>query len=303
MLRPAFPLALGCMEMGSRADAMASAALFATARTAGVTHFDTAHLYAGGESERLIGALVAPERDRLTLATKVGYTGGAGRANLTAQFEDSLRRLRLDRVDLLYLHRPDPQTPVEETVGALAALQARGLTRWLGLSNHAAWAVMKAQAVAARLGTRFDAIQPMYSLVKRQAEVELLPMAADQGMVAFTYSPLGGGLLTGKYLHGGAGRLTENDRYAARYAPQAMHAAAAGLDRLAAETGHSPAALAIAWLLSRPGRPVPLISGRHTGQLAPVLAAARLHPEPALLARIDALYPPPPPATDRLDEA
>lgn len=303
-LRPAFPLALGCMEMGNRADAAASAALFAATRAAGISHFDTAHLYAGGESERLLGRLIAPGREALTLATKLGYTGGAGRANLLAQFDESRRRLGVDAVDLLYLHRPDPDTPVEETLGVLAGLQARGLVRWLGLSNHAAWQVMRAQAAAARLGTRIDAIQPMYSLVKRQAEVELLPMAADQGMVAFTYSPLGGGLLTGKYAAGaGTGRLADDPRYAARYAPGVMHAAAAGLAALAAETGHAPATLAVAWLLSRPGRVVPLVAGRDAAQLAPVLAAATLPLPAALAARIGALFPAPPPATDRLDEA
>ena len=193
------------------------------ARAAGITHFDTAHVYTGGESEWLLGGFVAGDAS-VQVATKLGYDGGAGRANLVAQFDESRRRLGMDAVDLVYLHRFDPATPLEETLGVFADWQARGWLARIGLSNFAAWQVMKAQAVAHRLGTKIDAIQPMYSLVKRQAEVELLPMAADQGITAYTYSPLGGGLLTGKYAAGGAGRLTEDSRYAARYGQGAMAA-------------------------------------------------------------------------------
>ncbi|MEZ5799063.1 MAG: aldo/keto reductase [Paracoccaceae bacterium] len=302
MLRPDPALAFGCMQFGTTADADASAALFDACLAAGIRHFDTAHVYGGGESERILGRL-ARGRDGLCIATKIGYSGGAGRANLLAQFDESRRRLGRDRVDLLYLHRPDPSVPLEDVVETLAGLQAGGQVRALGLSNMAAWQVMKAQAIAARLGTRIAAIQPMYSLVKRQAEVELLPMAADQGMVAFTYSPLGAGLLSGKYAAGGSGRLSEDPRYAARYAPPAMAAAAQGLAALAAELGLPPATLAVAWVMAHPARPVPLISARNCEQLAPSLAALHLAPDPGLYARIAALSPAPPPATDRLEEA
>ena len=296
------PLAFGTMQFGGRADAAASAALYAAARAAGITHFDTAHVYTGGEAETLLGQLAAAERDSLFIATKAGYTGGAGHANLTAQFDESRRRLNMDTVDLLYIHRPDPATDLAETIDTLADLQSRGLIRHIGLSNFAAWTVMKAQALARARGTRIAAIQPMLSLVKRQAEVELLPMAADQGIAAFTYSPLGGGLLTGKYLAGGTGRLTEDQRYATRYADPRMTETARALAALAADTGHHPATLAVAWLLHHPWHPVPILSARSTAQLAPALAARDLAVTPDLLARLNALSPAPPPATDRSEE-
>lgn len=296
------PLAFGTMQFGGRADAAASAALYAAARAAGITHFDTAHVYTGGEAETLLGQLAAAERDALFIATKAGYTGGAGHANLTAQFDESRRRLNMDTVDLLYIHRPDPATDLAETIDTLADLQSRGLIRHIGLSNFAAWTVMKAQALARARGTRIAAIQPMLSLVKRQAEVELLPMAADQGIAAFTYSPLGGGLLTGKYLAGGTGRLTEDQRYATRYADPRMTETARALAALAADTGHHPATLAVAWLLHHPWHPVPILSARSTAQLAPALAARDLAITPDLLARLNALSPAPPPATDRSEE-
>jgi len=295
-------MAFGCMQFGARADDAASAALFHAARAAGIVHFDTAHGYSGGASERILGRLALAERERLIIASKAGYQGGAGRANLLAQVDDSRRRLGMDRIDLLYLHRHDRDTPLEESLETLAGLQAAGVIGAIGLSNFAAWAVMKAQAIALRLGTRIDAIQPMYSLVKRQAEVELLPMAQDQGLAVFSYSPLGAGLLTGKYAAGGTGRLAEDARYAARYADPAAHSAAAGLAQLAADTGHHPATLAVAWVMAHPARPRPIISARDAGQLAPALAALHIRPDPDLLARIGALYPAPPPATDRTEE-
>lgn len=297
-----FPLAFGCMQFGGRADAAASRAMYDACRAAGIRHFDTAHVYTDGQSERLLGQFA--RGDAISIATKIGYEGGAGRANLIRQFEESLGRLGADSVDLLYIHRHDPDTSLEETLSLLVEWQQAGRIARIGLSNFAAWQVMKAQATAARFGSRIDVIQPMFNLVKRQAEVELLPMCADQQIAVHAYSPLGGGLLTGKYASGGAGRLAEDSRYAARYAPDAMHRAAQGLADIAAETGTHPATLAVAWVMSCPITPViPLVSARDAGQLAPSLAAAGF-PLPAdLRARISALYPAPPPATDRLEEA
>ncbi len=296
------PLAFGCMQFGGRADAQAARAMYDAARSAGITHFDTANIYTDGQSERIVGEF-ALDDPNVTIATKIGYTGGAGRANLTAQFDESRKRLGRDAVDLLYLHRFDPVTSLEETIGLLVEWKLAGYITRIGLSNFAAWQVMKAQAVAARFGSRIDVIQPMYNLVKRQAEVELLPMCADQGIAVHAYSPLGGGLLTGKYAAGGAGRLSEDSRYAARYAPEAMHKAAAGLAALAAKAGTHPATLAVAWVMSCPITPViPLISARNTAQLAPSLAALTTPLTADLRARLSALYPAPPPATDRLEE-
>ncbi|MEN9409794.1 MAG: hypothetical protein RL216_1768 [Pseudomonadota bacterium] len=302
MSRP-FPLAFGCMQFGGRADEAASRAMYDAARAAGVTEFDTAHGYTEGNSERLLGRFAKGD-DAVRIATKVGYEGGSGRANLSAQFSQSLQRLGVEKVDLLYLHRFDPATSLEETIGLLVEWQLAGRIDRIGVSNFAAWQVMKAQAVAARFGSRIDVIQPMYNLVKRQVEVEILPMCADQGIAVRAYSPLGGGLLTGKYAGGQGGRLVEDARYRARYAPPAMHEAAAGLAAVSAEVGVHPATLAVAWVMGCPIAPViPLISARDAPQLAPSLAAAGFVMDEGLRARLSALFPAPPPATDRIEEA
>jgi aryl-alcohol dehydrogenase-like predicted oxidoreductase len=300
---PVSRLCFGAMQFGGTADERASRAMYEAARAAGITAFDTAHVYTGGASERLLGRLVASERDRLWIATKAGYAGGAARANILATFDESRARLGLDAVDLLYMHRWDPDTPLEETFETLATLVQAGTVRAFGVSNYAAWQVMKAQAVAARFGLRIAALQPMYSLVKRQAEVELLPMAADQDIAVLPYSPLGGGLLTGKYACGGSGRLTDDARYAARYAPGWMHQAAEGLARLAAEAGCEPATLAVAWAMRHPAVTAPIVSARSAAQLAPSLAALGFDLGDDLAARVADLSPAPPPATDRLEEA
>jgi len=162
---------------------------------------------------------------------------------------------------------------------------------------------MKAQSVAQDLGTRIDAIQPMYNLVKRQAEVEIFPMAQDQDIDIFAYSPLGGGLLTGKYTRGEVGRLSTDSRYAARYAPNWMQQAALGLGDLAARAAMDPATLAVAWVAAHPARPSPIISARSVDQLAPSLAAMDYALDATTYAAISGLGPTPAPATDRLEEA
>ncbi len=301
--KPTSRFAFGTMQFGSGADPTESQALYDAARAAGITHFDTAVRYSDGRSEELLGQFAASERDALYIATKVAYEGGAGRANICAQFDTCRRQLDMEAVDLLYLHRFDPETPLEESLETLAELRGAGLIRHVGLSNLAAWQVMKAQAIATRLGLRIDAIQPMYNLVKRQAEVELLPMAADQDIAVLPYSPLGGGLLTGKYAAGGQGRLSFNDMYAARYAPVWMHDAATELAEIARELGTDAATLAVAWVASHPCAPMPIVSARAVEQLAPSLAALAFEMTPDLRARLSTLTPTPAPATDRLEEA
>ncbi|MEO1469814.1 MAG: aldo/keto reductase [Pseudomonadota bacterium] len=293
----------GTMQWGGKSDEATAAATFHACREAGIGWFDTAHLYTDGASEEILGRLIAAHPgDDIGVATKVAYAGGAGAANIRAQFDLSRRRLGLERVDCLYLHRFDPATPLEESLTVLAGMQQKGEIGGIGVSNYAAWQVMKAQAIAVRLGVRITHVQPMYSLVKRQAEVEILPMASDQGIAVHSYSPLGGGLLTGKYAGGGAGRLTEDDRYARRYGQVAMHEAAAGLDAIAGEIGVHPATLAVAWVASHPTAPLPIVSGRDTAQLAPSLAAIGFAMDAALYDRLAALMPGPPPATDRIEE-
>ncbi|SHF01401.1 Predicted oxidoreductase [Ruegeria intermedia] len=294
--------AFGTMQFGGRADADQSREMFDACRAAGIRHFDTAYVYADGASETLLGQMIAPERDDLLIATKVGYTGGAGAANIESQFEISRARLGQDVIDLLYLHRFDPETDLAETMECFARLKQAGKIRYVGLSNFAAWQVMKAARVAAQFDLTIDALQPMYNLVKRQAEVEILPMCSDQGIAVFSYSPLGGGLLTGKYARGGGGRLAEDERYASRYGAGWMAEAATRLAELAAEIGVDPATLAVAWVAASPYHPMPIISARNAEQLAPSLAALSHELSPELYQTITSFSPTPPPATDRLEE-
>jgi len=291
------------MQFGGTANHSESLAMFGTCRNAGLNFFDTANAYTDGTSETWLGEFARSARDDLIIATKAGYTGGSGRQNLLRQFDESRRRLGFDVIDILYLHRWDAETALEETIETLARLQSDGQIRQIGVSNFAAWQVMKAQTVAQSLGTAIDILQPMYSLVKRQAEVELFPMALSEGLKVAAYSPLGGGLLTGKYRAGGDGRLVEDQRYAARYGQSWMFETANGLAELGREVGIDPATLAVAWARSHPSVSAPIISARDVRQLEPSLAAGQLELSDELHDRISALSPRPAPATDRLEEA
>ena len=295
--------AFGTMQFGGRADIAASEQMYADCRAAGLRHFDTAWVYTDGQSEEILGRLIAPEREAVFVASKVGYLGGAGPVNLSQQLEDSRQRMKLDCIDLLYLHRFDPNTDLKETLGWFSEQKAEGRIRHMGLSNFAAWQVMKAVAIAAEFDLTVDVLQPMYSLVKRQAEVEILPMCADQGILPVPYSPLGGGLLTGKYAQGESGRLSEDSRYGARYGQAWMAETAARLATLAEARAVPAATLAVAWAAAHSARPAPIISARSSAQLEPSLAALQFEMDPTLYAEIEALSPRPAPATDRLEEA
>lgn len=299
---PVGGFAFGTMQFGGNADADASRALYDASRAAGIVHFDTAFVYNDGASETLLGQFAGPERDAVYIATKAAYDKGASRSNILESVDISRQRMGIDVIDLLYMHRWDGDTPLKETFETLAELQQAGTIRHIGVSNYAAWQVMKAQAVAAGFGTRIDAIQPMYNLVKRQAEVELLPMCASEGIAAFPYSPLGGGLLTGKYARGGSGRIDDNKMYNKRYGVDWMHQAAADLAEIAAELGTDPATLAVAWAARHPAGPRPILSARSVAQLEPSLTGMTYDMDDALFARLSALTPTPPPATDRLEE-
>ena len=299
---PVSRFTFGAMQFGGKADQTESKAMFDAAHDSGINHFDTAVGYTEGASESILGALIKPARDTIYLATKAGYTGGASRANILAHFDLSRKRLNEDAIDLLYMHRFDDETPLEDTFSTLAELQSRGLIRHIGVSNYAAWQVMKAQAVALSLGTRIDVIQPMYNLVKRQSEVEIFPMAADQRITVVPYSPLGGGLLTGKYALGETGRLTEDPRYQARYDQDWMRETARELAALGARLGVAPATLAVAWAAGHPVRPLPIISARSVEQLQPSLSAVSFRMNQDLYDQITRLSVTPPPATDRLEE-
>ena len=308
-------LSFGTMSFGGEADEKTSQQLFQRCLDAGVNHFDTADVYNKGESELVLGRLIAAAgcRDKLVLASK-GYfpTGqdvnarGASRFHLVRAVEASLKRLATDRIDIYYVHRFDDMTALDETLRALDDLVAQGKILYPAASNFAAWQVAKALGISARLSLApLVCLQPMYNLVKRQAEVEILPMAASEGVGIISYSPTGGGLLTGKYGAGrrpGAGRLIENKMYQTRYADQSNYEAADRFVALARERGHEPVALAIAWVASHPAVTSVLVGARTLEQLEPALGAADIAMDPDLRAAVSALTPAPPPATDRNEE-
>ncbi len=307
-------LAYGTMSFGRESDEATSADIYRRCRAAGVNMFDCADVYAGGESEKILGRLIKEDRNQIILATKVHFPTGPGpndrgssRYHLIHGVEASLRRLDTDRIDLLYVHKYDDSTDVEETVRALDHLVAQGKVLYLGASNFAAWQTMKMQAVARQLGIGgLSAIQPMYNLVKRQAEVEILPMAWSEDLAVFPYSPLAGGLLSGKY-RGGVrpeqGRLTWDQMYRTRYGDEVYYAAMERFGALAEQLGYHPATLAVAWVRAHPSVTAPLLGARSLDQLEPLLAAAEVELDEDTYEAIAQLSPTPPPATDRSEEA
>ena len=306
-------VALGTMSFGGDADEATAAAIWRAARDAGVNLIDTADVYNEGRSEQMLGRLMREDRDQIVLATKAYFPMGKGpndrgasRYHLVRAVEASLRRLDTDRIDLYYLHRFDDVTALDETLRGLEDLVRAGKILYPACSNFAAWQVAHALGVQRLHGwAPLVAIQPMYNLVKRQVEVEILPMAQSLGLAVIPYSPTGGGLLTGKYgpdRRPERGRLIETQMYTVRYSDPRYLTIAGQFTALATELGHAPATLAVAWAASHPGVTSVLIGGRNPEQLAPTLAANQLVLDDATRARITALSPDPPPATDRNEE-
>ncbi|MFO0631311.1 MAG: aldo/keto reductase [Nannocystaceae bacterium] len=307
-------LALGTMSFGGDADATMAARLFAMARERGVNLFDCADVYNGGRAEQLLGELVRPCRDEVVITTKAyfptaadGNARGSSRYHLIRAVEASLRRLGTDRIDLFFLHRFDDVTPLDETLRAVEHLVARGMVLYPAVSNFAAWQTARAVGIAERNGWQpITCVQPMYNLAKRQAEVEILPMCASMGLGALTYSPLGGGLLSGKYgVHARPerGRLVDVAMYRERYGAQIHYEIAERFTAFAAARGLDPVPLAIAWVAAHPAVTAPIVGARDEAQLERCLAALELTVDPPLWAEIAALSPAPPPATDRNEES
>lgn len=306
-------IALGAMSFGGDADEAAAAQIWRAARDAGVNFVDTADVYNEGRSEEILGRLLRGERDEIVLATKAYFpTGkdanarGSSRYHLVRAVEASLRRLGTDRIDVYYLHRFDDVTDLGETLRAVDDLVRAGKILYPACSNFAAWQVAHALGIArAERFAPLVAIQPMYNLVKRTAEIEILPMAQALGIGVIPYSPTGGGLLTGKYgvdRRPERGRLIDWKMYETRYADPLHYAIADRFTALAAELGHAPATLAVAWVASHPAVTSVLVGGRTAEQLAPALAAGQVELSAETRARISALSPDPPPATDRNEE-
>lgn len=306
------PLCFGTMSFGSDADEQTSAAMYARARERGINFFDTANVYGQGRSEEILGQLMAGSRDELVITSKVFFpTGqdvnaqGLSRRHITRAVEDSLRRLGTDRLDFYFVHAFDDRTPMEHTLRALDDLQRQGKILYPAVSNWAAWQIATALGISAREHlARFELIQPMYNLVKRQAEVEILPLALAANLGVISYSPLGGGLLTGKYGTGRrpeTGRLVDNARYADRYGRESDFTTADHFTGYADKAGVSPATLAVAWAMAHPAVTAPIIGARDLTQLEDSLAALDLDLSPEARDEISALGPTPPPATDRAE--
>jgi aryl-alcohol dehydrogenase-like predicted oxidoreductase len=307
-------LCFGTMSFGGIADEKVSQAMFRQCREAGINFFDCANVYEKGRSEEILGQLIADCRDEVVITSKVYFNtgegvndGGASRYHIVRAVEASLKRLDTDYIDLYFIHRFDDTTPLEETLSVLNDMVRQGKVLYLGASNFAAWQVAKALGISReKAWARFECIQPMYNLVKRQAEVELLPMAVSEEVGVISYSPLGGGLLTGKYgrkRRPAAGRLMENQMYQVRYGAEADYAIAEEFTQLAQDLNLHPVSLAIAWVQAREGITAPIIGARNTEQLAPAIASLDIEMTPALYQQISALSPAPPVATDRNEEA
>jgi aryl-alcohol dehydrogenase-like predicted oxidoreductase len=263
--------------------------LVGQALDAGVNFIDTADVYAGGVSERITGQalknLKVP-RENVVVATKVfGETGagpnarGASRGHILDGVQASLKRLQLEHIDLYQIHGFDPATPIEETVRALDHLVRQGLVRYVGVSNWAAWQIAKALGIAERLGlARFESLQAYYTLAGRDLERELIPMLASEGVGLLVWSPLAGGLLSGKYGRGQQGE--EGSRRASfDFPPVDRQRADRCIDAMrpiAKARGVSVAQIALAWLLHQPQVTSVIVGAKRPEQLADNLAAAQL---------------------------
>jgi aryl-alcohol dehydrogenase-like predicted oxidoreductase len=301
-------LCMGTMTFGKEADKTASEAIFRRCREVGINFFDCANSYAGGESERILGELIQDCRDEVIITTKVFNRVGAdinaagtSRRHIRTSVEQSLKRLKTDYIDLYFLHHFDNDTDMEDSLHALDDLVRQGKILYPGASNYAAWQIMKARAISRREGwSPFRCIEPMYNLLKRQAEVEILPMAASEKLGVITYGPLAGGLLTGKYMQvASTGRFIENKKYPKRYGDASNQETVKKFTQFAEDHGYRTAALAVAWVSYHLAVTAPVIGARSTEQLDDSLKALEIDMTPELYQEIGGLSVAPPLATDR----
>lgn len=298
---------LGTMTFGNEADEATSRAIMDRALEMGINFFDAAHNYNKGATEEIVGRWLPAHRHEIILTSKVFFPSGGGRndegisrRNILFSVEKSLQRLQTDYLDILYLHHWDEYAAIEQSLSAMHTLVEQGKVMYCAVSNFSAWQTMK--AVAAARAHRYPPIvctQPMYSLVKRQAEVEILPLAADEQLAVVPYNAIAAGLLTGKYLEGGAGRLTETEMYRQRYDnPQYVETTRRFVAHAKAQ-GHSPAALAVAWVMAHPLVTSTIVGARNLEQFNDTLACVDIRLNPEQRREITALSVDPPQATDR----
>jgi aryl-alcohol dehydrogenase-like predicted oxidoreductase len=306
-------LTLGTMTFGGRGefsavgqtDVEGARRQIEMALDAGVNLIDTADVYSQGAAEEILGRALNGRRDQVLVATKARFPMGDGpndaglsRHHLIAACEASLRRLRTDYVDLYQVHEWDGQTPLEETLAALEHLLESGKVRYVGCSNFAGWQLMKALGTADRFGLpRFVSQQVYLSLQERSAEYEIVPSALDQGLGLLIWSPLAGGLLSGKYRRGQA--PPSGSRHASEwdeppvYDEDRLYDTIEVLVEIAEDHDVSPARVALGWLLRRPGISSVIIGARTDEQLADNLAAADLDLSDDEVARLESTSRPP----------
>lgn len=272
---------------------------------AGVNLIDTADVYSGGQAEEILGQVLPGRRDRVLVATKVRMPMGLGpndaglsRHHVISGCEASLRRLGTDHIDLYQVHEWDGLTPLEETLHALDLLVQSGKVRYVGASNYASWQLMKALGTAERLGLpQFVSQQIYYSLQAREAEYELIPLAVDQGLGVLVWSPLAGGLLSGKYRRNheapaGSRQLTDWDEPPV-YDREGLYDIVETLVSIGEQHGVSAAQVALAYTLGKPAVTSLVIGARTAGQLADNLAAASLGLSADERAQLDKASAPP----------
>ena len=296
---------LGCNNFGSRLDLEATRRVVHRALDKGVTLFDTADSYGNrGGSESQLGEVLGARRRDIVLATKFGWEmddvdvkRGGSRGYLMKAVEDSLKRLRTDYIDLYQFHKPDPRTPIEETLRALDDLVRQGKVHYIGCSNFAGWQVADAAWISGHHDLAgFVSAQNEYSLLSRESEAELVPAMQKFGLGFLPYYPLAGGLLSGKYkrtapLPAGA-RLTDTKRSADRFLTERNWAAVEKLQAFAEKRGQTLLDIAIGWLVSRP-TVASLIAGATTPeQVDANVAAAATHLDADALAEIDRITQP-----------
>jgi len=276
---------LGTMTFGGQADEDECYKLFRVAMDAGINFYDTADVYNRGRAEEILGALIKGMRDDLVIATKVFNPmgekvnqRGLSRKWILRECEASLRRLQTDYVDLYQLHQPDYETPLEETLMAMDQLVREGKVRYVGCSNYAAWQVVQMLWICDRRDLApVVSVQPMFNLLARGVEQELLPMCRQFGLATMVYNPLAGGMLTGKHVQGQppakGTRFDDNKMYLDRYWCDANFAAVAELQQIAHKAGKSLVELSLQWLLAHPDVTCVILGASRSAQLEENLKA------------------------------
>ena len=301
------PLCLGTLNFGGGTAEADAIRLTHAALDAGINLIDTANTYHAGESERIVGKAIAGRRHQVVLATKVhGRMGdgpndsGNSRLHILKACDESLKRLGTDHIDLYQVHRPNPEIPIDETLGVLTDLIRVGKVRYIGCSTHPAWMVMEALAVSERLGlARYVSEQPPYNLLDRRIENELIPLALRYSLAILPWAPIAQGVLAGRYSDAQA--IPADARAARQPGPNNIYAdrvTRSGIEVghrfsiMARDHGRTPGQLALLWCKDQPGVTSPVVGPRTFDQLTELLPVLEMSLTPAERLACDALVPP-----------